>query len=182
MAEPAFFEVMGMWYVIQVLTGHEEKMKEMIERSVEDSCFDSCFYLKRERVWRRDGKCIVHVETMFPGYLFVVTDLPMELFKRLKQIPQFTRLLRTEENCFLSVTEEERKLLENLVLNDTEKTVRLSEVELDGEKRITGVSGPLAAYKNCIVKKKIRLRYVVVRVRLFGRERDILTGIKLKTD
>ena len=90
-----------MWYVIQVTTGKEEEMRLLIEREAGSEFYERCFYIRRERIWRRDGECIVHVETMFPGYLFVITDKPKELYWRLKEIPQFTKLLRTEDEIFL---------------------------------------------------------------------------------
>ena len=60
-----------MWNVIQVVTGKEEETKNVIEKEQGREFFKDCFYIRRERVWRRDGQCIVHLETMFPGYLFL---------------------------------------------------------------------------------------------------------------
>ena len=37
-------------------------------------------------------------------------------------------------------------------------------------------------YLGYVVKKRIRLRYVIIRVYLFGREREILLGIRLEGD
>lgn len=166
-----------MWYVIQVTTGKEEEMRLLIEREAGHELYERCFYIKRERIWRRDGQCIVHVETMFPGYLFVITDQPKELYWRLKDIPQFTKLLRTEDEIFLSVADDERKFLENLLNGDKEDIVRLSKVKLDEKKEIVSAEGPLEHYIESIVKKKIRLRYVMIDVVLFGKKRTVLIGI-----
>lgn len=169
-----------MWYVIQIMTGKEEEVKGIIEKSVGHECFQCCFFLKRERVWRRGGACIVHVEPLFPGYIFVETDKPEELYVRLRQIPQFTKLLKSEENIFLAVEAEEREFLMSLVNGDREYVVRLSEVEIDEEKNIVAVRGPLERYRDRIVRKKLRLRYVMIRVMLLGEERDVLVGIKVR--
>lgn len=168
-----------MWYVIQVTTGKEEEMKALIKRTAKTELYERCFYIKRERVWRRDGQCIVHVETMFPGYLFVITDKPKELYLRLKKIPQFTKMLRTEDEIFLSVADDEREFLENLVNGDQEDIVRLSKVKLDEKKEIVSAEGPLEHYVRNIVKRKIRLRYVMIDVVLFGKKRTVLVGIDL---
>lgn len=183
MAKLTFFQVKGaygMWYVIQITTGKEEELIRVIDKMTEGVCYQDCFYIKRERVWRRGGDCIVHIEPMFPGYIFVSTDMPETLFEKLKQIPRFTRLLKSPENDFLSVAVEEQVFLENMVNGDKEYVVRLSEVEIDEEKNIVAVRGALEQYVQRIIKKKIRLRYVVVRVQLLGEERNVLIGIKVK--
>ena len=166
-----------MWYVIQVTTGKEEEMQQLIERKIRPELYEHCFYIKRERVWRREEQCIIHVETMFPGYLFIITDKPKELYWRLKEIPQFTKMLRTEDEVFLSVVDDEKEFMENLLNGDEEDIVRLSKVKLDEKKEIISAEGPLEHYIGNIVKKKIRLRYVMIDVMLFGKRRTVLVGI-----
>lgn len=166
-----------MWYVIQVTTGKEEEMRQLIERKIRPEFYERCFYVKRERIWRREGQCIIHLETMFPGYLFVITDKPKELYWRLKEIPRFTKMLRTEEEVFLSVVDDEKEFMENLLNGDEEDIVRLSKVKLNEKKEIIAAEGSLEHYIGNIVKKKIRLRYVMIDVMLFGKKRTVLIGI-----
>lgn len=168
-----------MWYVIQVVTGKEEETKNVIDKELSRQFFEDCFYIRRERVWRRDGQCIVHLETMFPGYLFISTDQPEEVYTELKAIPQITKLLRSEEDIFLTVSQEEREFLENLLDDDSENVVRLSKVTVNEEKKILTAEGPLRHYVDRIVKKKLRLRYVMIEMELFEKKREILIGIKL---
>ena len=73
-----------MWYVIQVMTGKEEAVKAVIEDRLDRTLYERCFLIRRERIWRRDGKFIVHLETMFPGYLFISTDMPGRVYNQLK--------------------------------------------------------------------------------------------------
>ena len=80
---------------------------------------------------------------------------------------------------------EDQHILEQLLDGDRERIVRLSPVEVDeedAEKRITGCGGALRHYQKDIVKKRIRLRYVVVRLPFLGGLRDVLLGIRLKGD
>lgn len=60
--------------------GKRRRDKECDRQRTEQTVFEDCFYIRRERVWRRDGQCIVHLETMFPGYLFISTDQPEEVY------------------------------------------------------------------------------------------------------
>ena len=73
---------------------------------------------------------------------------------------------------------EEQEFLEHLIDGDREKIVRLSEVELDKEKKILSAKGPLKYYIGNIVKKKIRLCYVMIEKELFGQKRKIMIGIR----
>lgn len=168
-----------MWYVIQVVTGKEEETKNVIKKELSRQFFEDCFYIRRERVWRRDGQCIVHLETMFPGYLFISTEKPELLYTKLKNIPQITRLLRSEGDIFPAVSQEEREFLENLLDEDPENVVRLSNVTVNEEKEIVTAEGPLRYYVNRIAKKKLRLRYVMIEMELFEKKREILIGIKM---
>lgn len=168
-----------MWNVIQVVTGKEEETKNVIEKELGRQFFKDCFYIRRERVWRRDGQCIVHLETMFPGYLFICTDQPEALYAELKKIPQITKLLRTDGDVFLAVSKEEEAFLRNLLDGDPENVVRLSQVTVNAEKEIVASTGPLRHYLDRIVKKKLRLRYVMIEMELFDKNTRILIGINL---
>ena len=91
-----------MWYVIQTMTGREQELVDLItdrqkavnelinvggqsagdeayKRTDDSRTRDRCFVIKREVVWRRQGECIKHTETLFPGYVFVDTESPQEL-------------------------------------------------------------------------------------------------------
>lgn len=182
MAKPALFQEAEMWYVIQVATGKEETVMEIIEKQLPADTYEKCFFIKRERVWRRDGECIVHLETMFPGYLFLCTAHPGEAYWQLRNVPQFTKLLKQETDVFLSIEPDEQLFLEHLINGDPDNVVRLSEVTLNGEKEIIAAEGPLRHYVDHIVKKKLRLRYVMIETMLFGKKREVLIGIRLQGD
>lgn len=171
-----------MWYAIQTITGNEEETAESIRRAVDKEVYEECFLLKREAVWRIRGTCRVHVERLFPGYVFISTEHPKELYRQLKQVSSYTRILGKEEEEFYPVSPEEEEFLRELLNGDGEYTVRLSWAETDEQGNITACGAPLQKYLPQVIKKRIRLRYVVIRVRLFGRDREILLGIRLEGD
>ena len=81
--EMAKLTLMGdfaMWYVLQTTTGQEEKLVQMIRELVAPELYEDCFVAYYERVWRKQQQSVVHVERLFPGYVFVVTQDPEELF------------------------------------------------------------------------------------------------------
>lgn len=171
-----------MWYAVQTITGKEEKAKEEIEKVIESHVCEHCFLLKREAVWRIQGACRIHTENLFPGYLFVQTQYPEEFYRKLKAVPQYTRILGKEDGGFYPVSKEEEIFLKRLLNKDREHIVRLSTVRVDEEGTIIECDGPLRHYLGYVAKKRIRLRYVMIRVHLFGREREILLGIRVEGD
>ncbi len=171
-----------MWYAVQTITGNEEEAAKEIRKTVDADIYEECFLLKREAVWRIQGSCRVHVERLFPGYVFISTQHPKELYQQLKRVSSYTKILGKEEEEFHPVSPEEEEFLKELLNGDKEHTVRLSPVETDVQGNITACGMPLKKYLDQVVKKRIRLRYVVIRVHLFGRSREILMGIRLKGD
>ena len=101
---------------------------------------------------------------------------------QLKKVPQFTRILGKDGQEFQPVSQEEETFLKRLLHGDPDYTVRLSTVEVDEQGNIISCGEPLLGYLDRVVKKRIRLRYVVIRVQLFGREREILLGIRVDGD
>ncbi len=171
-----------MWYVIQTITGNEEKAMEAIQRLVERRVCERCFQLKREAVWRIRGALRIHTENLFPGYIFVHTQHPEEFYRQLKYVPQFTRVVGKEGQEFYPVSKEEEMFLKRLLNKDEEDTVRLSTVTVDREGNILESGKPLRYFLDYVVKKRLRLRYVMIRIHLFGREREIKLGIRVEGD
>lgn len=169
----------NMWYVIQTQTGKEQEFIEIINKAVGHRTFKRCFFVKRERVWRKNGKCIIYTEPLYPGYIFVETQFPEEFYSQLHQIPQFSMFIGKNDNKLNPVQKEEMEFLQSLVLGDQEDTIRLSPIEVNETGEIISCSGPLQQYKDCIVKQRLRMRYVVVKVIVDGREEEILLGVKV---
>ena len=168
-----------MWYAIQTITGNEEEAAEGIKRMVDAESYEDCFLLKREAVWRIQGICRVHVERLFPGYVFISTQHPKEVYQQLKRVSSYTKVLGKEGEEFYPVSKEEEEFLKDLLNGDEDYTVRLSPAEVDEQRNIIACKGPLQKYLDRVVKKRIRLRYVIIRVHLFGRDREILMGLRL---
>lgn len=171
-----------MWYVIQTITGKEQILIELLRKIPDSRSIDKCFYIRRESIRRLGGECIICEELMFPGYIFVQTQNPEKLYEMLRQIPRLTRILGKEECEFYPLPKEEEKFLKCLLNKDKENIVRLSPVKVDEQGELLECSGVLKYFEPCIVRKRIRLRYVFIRITLLGRERDIKLGICLDGD
>ena len=169
-----------MWYVIQTTTGSEEALVCLIKKMISEDFYKECFYIKRECARKEGDGWQIHLAAMFPGYLFVDTDKPKEMYMELKKVPKLTKLLKEEGETFLAVSEEEQRFLEEI--QDRQHVVRRSLVQLDADRKIISADGPVVRYLSHIVRQRIRKRYVLIERELLGEKRNILFGIRLEED
>ena len=75
------------------MTGREQELIDTVDARTDHNTYERCFCVRREAVWRREGRYITHIEPLFPGYVFVETQDPEAFYLQLKKIPKFSRLL-----------------------------------------------------------------------------------------
>lgn len=170
-----------MLYVIQTITGGEKKLVEMINNVLSGSGYETCFMLQRECIWRMEGKLRMHIEPLFPSYVFVETDTPEDFFYALKHVPKLTKLLGCD-GIFGTVQKDEEQILRKLLGGDESLTIRLSPVKIDESGAIVSAEGALKEYLGMIVKKRLRKRSVIVEIPFLGEKRRIQLGIRLEAD
>lgn len=169
-----------MWYVLQTITGQEEELVHMIKEVVPTHVYSDCFVAYYERVWRRQQQSIVHVERLFPGYVFIVSDNPNELYLELKRVPAMSKLISAGKFEFLPIEREEEAFFHALLTE--ERIVRLSYVETDGRGNIYRISGPLKQFADQVVKFQFKKRYAIIRFHMLGMEKTGILGIILRED
>ena len=172
------------WYVIQTKSGDEEELQSFIE-SVLPAGLEALFFIPfYENVWRSGGRGHISIQRLFPGYLFVETAMPEELFMMLKKVPRFTRLLNMEdesgEKVFLSISEEDEEFLRSLM--DEEHVIRVSYIHKNKNGRIDRLIGPLKRYENSITKLDVPHRRAIVSTHIFGKDRIIKFGLWTDAD
>ena len=82
-----------MWYVMQTVSGTEAELKEQLLARIDRKICKDCIITLYEDVWRRGGVGHINMRRLFPGYVFIDTDDPGEIYKQQKKIQRFTRLL-----------------------------------------------------------------------------------------
>ncbi len=169
-----------MWYVIQVMTGDEEKIALLCRRMIgmedgEDGVLQSCFipYTKRQR--RYQGKWHTEQRTLFPGYVFLVSGQPEELFFQLRHVPGLTKILGTGWE-FVPLSEEEVDLLQRLGGED--RIVEISTGVIENEQIIIK-SGPLKGMEGYIKKIDRHKRIARLEVEMMGRVMEIQVGLEV---
>ncbi len=170
-----------LWYVLQTRTGEEEKMVQMVRQIVPGHLYGECFVVYHEQLWRRQQQNFVHISRAFPGYVFITSKEPEALFFCLKQFPSMVKLMAADDDSFfLSLEAEEAAFLEQVM--DIHHVIALSYLEMGSNGKVYRVEGPLKSCVSKIVRCRLKKRYVLVRIKLLGKEKDILLGIILKED
>ena len=166
-----------MWYVIQVKSGDETRVKALLDKLRTDGAYEECFVPLFEDVKRSAGKVSISFRRLFPGYVFVETDEPNRLFDTLKGIPEFTRLLGTVEadgnKVFIPVGAGDQEFMKTMF---EDGLMHISYVHMGRNGRIDKVAGPLANYKNHITKLELRHRMAIVEAEMFGKKRRVKFG------
>ena len=80
------------WYALFVETGKESSIQKCIEHWFDKSV---CYSLvpKRRLTEQKQGKKYQVVRTMFPGYVFINTDMCIEYYYKLISIPRVIKIL-----------------------------------------------------------------------------------------
>ena len=82
-----------MWYVMQVVSGQENRTVQLIENMVSEGILQ-CNSVPLRRLRKKFcGAWHEVTERLFPGYVFLRTERPQLLYEELKKIPALTRVL-----------------------------------------------------------------------------------------
>ena len=162
-----------MWYVIQTRTGQEQEVCAWINTHVDKNSYKRCFVPLFEDVWRREGIGHINVKTMFPGYVFLETDTPRQVYQELKALPKMSSVLyieEGEEKAFASLYPEEEQFFDSIL---SDGMLRVSYLELNHSRKIVRVIGPLAQYRDQIVRMDIPHRRAIVELPMLGEIRRV---------
>lgn len=164
-----------MWYVVQVRTGTEEKMKSQCLKAIDRQILEQCFVPYYEEKKRYQGSWHTEKRILFPGYVFMVSGRLADLYKGLQKVTGMTKLLGTGEEI-VPLTEEEVNLLKKMGAG--EKPVGLSTGIIEnGTVMIT--DGPLAGMEGCIRKIDRHKRKAWLEVEMFGRTTQMEAGLEI---
>ena len=168
------------WYLLKTWMGREEWMVQEIRRTVPPYMYQEVFVIRNERIWRRQGRSIVHTEPLFKGCVFLTCRETEPLFRRMEKIPALSRLTASGYLSVFPLMEKDAAFLEQIAGED--HVVRPSYVIRDEEKERYRVSGPLEECLTDIEGFEFRKRFVKIHKRLWGEDRVIAMGILLRED
>ena len=99
-----------MWYVIQVINGREDVMRERIDRVVPVGAMQELFYPQFQTEIKVHGEWVKTTKPLFPGYLICDTADPRTVQQYLLRMDDFARVL-SQDGQFVPLAKEEVQLI-----------------------------------------------------------------------
>lgn len=136
-----------MWYVIQVINGREDVMRERIERMVPASAMQELFYPQFQTEIKVHGEWVNATKPLFPGYLICDTADPRTVQQYLLRMDDFARVL-SQDGQFVPLVKEEVQLIGGFT-HRGDRVVPMSEALKDGDQVVVTADG---VYKRDLLK------------------------------
>lgn len=172
-----------MYYVIYIQTGKEEKIIDAIKNKLNPHSDVEVFSPYRISLRKYKDKQVEYKERCFPGYLFVQTDKPKELFFDLYWVDEYTKLLGREGITynFVPLNEEESRMIDILYNRNNDRTTSISDIEVIEGQNIKVLDGPLFGLEAKVKKVNLHKRSVTIEFPLCGRTVEAQLGINIIT-
>jgi transcription termination/antitermination protein NusG len=170
-AQPKIIEGERKWYVIQTLTGQEDKAKSALEQTIVDEGLkDRVFQILvplEETVEIKNGKRYDRVRKMFPGYVFVDMILDEETWYLIRQTSGVARFIGSKVKP-TPVSEKEMAR----VLKQLGKEERL-EVSFERGEGVRVISGAFRGYTGSVDEINEEKGKLKVLINIFGRDTPV---------
>lgn len=164
-----------MWYVIQVRTGSEKEIVKQCQTVISQEILEKSFLPYFEEMKRYEGSWHKEQKLLFPGYIFLVSKDPKELYQELKKVIGLTKLLRTGGQI-IALTEAEKEFL--LKFGGKEQLVKMSTGFMEQD-QIVILEGPLKGMEGYIKRIDRHRREACLELPLFGRMLDTRVGLEI---
>lgn len=134
----------------------------------------------RVLVKRVRGRDTVVEQNLYPGYLFIDTDHPMDLLQRGKCskgkiLFHYTRLLLTDRELH-PLSQQEQSLLRHLLGADD--TCHMSKGYLEGD-QVVLTEGPLIGMEGCIRSINRHKKTAKITTRILDRDVNVVVGLEI---
>lgn len=136
-----------MWYVIQVINGREDVMRERIEHVVPSGAMQELFYPQFQTEIKVHGEWVNTTKPLFPGYLICDTTDPRTVQQYLLRMDDFARVL-SQDGQFVPLAKEEVQLIGGFT-HRGDRVVPMSEAIKDGD-QVVVTAGPLLGHEGLI--------------------------------
>jgi transcriptional antiterminator NusG len=159
------------WYVIQTLTGQEDKVKQAIDQMIESKKLkDKLFQVlvpTEDMVEIKGGKRVEKIRKMFPGYVFLEMVLDDESWFNIRNTPWVARFIGTKTRPTPVSDREMQRVLKQLG-----KEERL-EVTFEKGEAVRVISGPFRGYTGTVDEVNIDKGKLKVLINIFGRDTPV---------
>ena len=120
--------------------------------------------------WHKESR------VMFPGYMFIDTDTPVDVYEELKKVPELTRVLGRDVGEFVPI-EKNKEMLFSSMINENHE-IDISHGLIEGDSIII-TDGPLEGKEAMICKINRHKRTAVLDVEMFGSNVGVTVGLEI---
>jgi|UniRef100_A0A7V3RHX4 transcriptional antiterminator NusG len=165
------------WYVVHTLTGHEQKVKKILERYIKEQGMENYFgriIIPVENLIKiRKGKKVTEERRLYPGYIVIEMEPTNEALKLVNSVPGVTHFLGTKFKP-IPLGEDEVQALLNQVEESKKKVV--TKIPFTKGERVTVIDGPFTDFVGTVEEIYPEREKVKVMVVIFGRPTPIELG------
>lgn len=166
-----------MWCALHVTNGNEERTEVFLRRLIPKEIGARCFHFTRSCRKKYGGKWQMTQDKLFPGYVFIDTDRPEAVHRKVKQVPGLCLLF--SDNTFVSVMEKEETGFLSLIA-DGEGKIGLSEIDIEDGKNVRYLSGPLTHAGHLVRRVDLHRRRAEVEAQFLGERCVLYLGIWIR--
>ena len=167
------------WYVVHTYASHEFKIRETIEKGIEDTGFKDKIgriLIPTQKTFHiRDGKKIEREKKIFTSYIIIEADLTPEVKNYILRVPGVTNFLGSGKKAQPLPKEEVNRLL-GIAQRDKSKTKKYYNF-LPGD-IVKIIDGPFTDFEGVVEKINSEQQKLTVKVTVFGR----ITPVQLNAD
>lgn len=164
-----------MWYVIQVLTGDEERVSKRCRNALVPETFREVFVPRYLCMKRYQGKWHEEMRVLFPGYFFVDTEQPGEVQEALSVLSRLVKPVCVGKE-FVPIYEREQEFLAEMM--DAGHVIPMSTGNLVGD-QCHIYRGPLQGKTAYICRLDRHKRIAEMEVQLLGESRRVKVGLEI---
>jgi len=161
------------WYVVHVKANMEEEVQNLLKNRFKESF--SSLILKRKLIVKRQGKSYHVLEKLFPGYVFIKTDMDREKHKAINHTSGVVQLVSANTD-YVKVDDNEMALILKLVNN--EGIIECSKL-LKENSKITVLEGPLLGMESIIKKVNSHTNRAKIILNLMGLPKMLEVGVEV---
>ncbi|UCG91765.1 MAG: transcription termination/antitermination factor NusG [candidate division WOR-3 bacterium] len=165
------------WFVVHTLTGHEQKVKKILQKLIKERQLENSFgriIIPVENLVRiRKGKRVVEERRLYPGYLVIEMDGNDETLRLVNSISGVTHFLGSRRKP-TPLSQEEIEALLVQVKESKDKVV--TKIPFTKGERVTVIDGPFSDFIGTVEEVYPEREKVKVLVVIFGRTTPIELG------
>jgi transcriptional antiterminator NusG len=165
------------WFVVHTLTGHEQKVKRILEKVIKEKKVETAFgriVIPVENLVRvRKGKKVIEERRLYPGYIVIEMEGSDENLRLVNSISGVTHFLGSKTKP-IPLDEAEIKALLEQVEESKEKVI--TKIPFTKGERVTVTDGPFTDFIGTVEEVYPDREKVKVLVVIFGRTTPIELG------